>query len=89
VVKKCFKNKLKKIGVELASSTPRPATADSSDEQKLKKINERLVYVYIGSERIKPRSDDTIIEEYTQKVILFGYITVRLYRKRDLIESKF
>jgi hypothetical protein len=48
---------------------------DHSRNNSAKKINERLVYVYVGAEKIKP-VDNTVIDEYTQKVILFGYITV-------------
>ena len=38
------------------------------------KINEDIVYFYIASEKSKPATETTILDEYMLKVLLFGYV---------------
>lgn len=48
----------------------------SPKADKLKKLNEKVVLNYVRVEKNKPNSDSAISTEYTQKVILYGYLMV-------------
>jgi hypothetical protein len=48
----------------------------SLKEDRLKKLNEKIVFEYITVEKSKPPSDTALVTEYTQKVILYGYLMV-------------
>ena len=92
MVKRCItRRKLKKVGIaeslnennetdidNTTGKTKKKTQKNSNSDEKLKRINEKLVRIYISSEKNKPNSNDTIIDEYTLKVILFGYITVNI-----------
>lgn len=45
-------------------------------ESKVEKRNEKIVLEYITVEKNKPSSNSAISSEYTQKVILYGYLMV-------------
>ncbi|CAF0718472.1 unnamed protein product [Brachionus calyciflorus] len=57
----------KNIGVEKNESKKKSST-------DIQIINEQIVSAYIASEKNKSQFDETINQEYTQKVILYGYI---------------
>lgn len=40
------------------------------------KLNERAVLMYLNIERSKTRFNDTITDEFNEKVILYGYVIV-------------
>ncbi len=40
------------------------------------KLNENIVYFYVASEKSKPECEESINDEYMQKVILYGYVMV-------------
>jgi hypothetical protein len=63
--------------IDSTTTTPEKSEKMPKSEEELKKINEKLVKIYIGTEKAKPESTDTLVEEYSLKVILFGYITVK------------
>jgi hypothetical protein len=63
------------VGVEPEAIEVTATGEDDPSSNSAKKINERLVYVYVSAESVKPE-DNTVIDEYVEKVILFGYITV-------------
>jgi hypothetical protein len=48
----------------------------SDEDQRI--INEKIVSVYVATERNKEASTETIAEEYTEKVILLGYVMVNI-----------
>ncbi|CAF0912216.1 unnamed protein product [Brachionus calyciflorus] len=54
--------------------------ADNEKDKKtitdIKKLNKQIVAAYIASEKTKQPFDSTINQEYTQKVILYGYILI-------------
>lgn len=50
----------------------------SLKDSRLKRLNEKVVLKYINVEKSKPSSDGAISTEYTQKVILYGYLMVRI-----------
>ena len=69
--------KVKEIKLTNKKNEAKPQTIDrtqSLSDIQIKKMNEKLVYLHIGVEHTKPTSNENIAEEYTQKVILFGYI---------------
>jgi hypothetical protein len=41
-----------------------------------KKMNENAVLMYINIERNKAEFGDTIVEEYCEKIIIYGYLTL-------------
>ncbi len=45
----------------------------------VEKLNEDIVYFYVVSEKSKPACEESINDEYMQKVILYGYVMVILY----------
>ncbi len=49
------------------------AKVDDFDQTKL---NENAVLMYINMERNKAAFGDTIVEEYCEKIIIYGYLTV-------------
>jgi hypothetical protein len=49
---------------------------ENIEEYKLRKAYEKIVTVNIAIEKNKPESVKAIAEEYTEKVILYGYIMV-------------
>lgn len=49
----------------------------SLKQDRLRRLNEKLVLRYARIEKSKPKSDSAIASEYTQKVILYGYLMVR------------
>jgi hypothetical protein len=51
-------------------------TVRNLDEEELRKQNERIVTTNIANEKNKPDSEQSISDEYTQKVILYGYLMV-------------
>jgi hypothetical protein len=53
--------------------TIEPQQADGESREKL---NERAVLMYLNIERSKTRFNDTITDEFNEKVILYGYVIV-------------
>jgi hypothetical protein len=35
-----------------------------------------MVYLYVASEFNKPKCEETILDEYKQKIVLYGYVAV-------------
>ena len=48
----------------------------SKEKENIKKLNKKIVSTQIAIEKKKPESSSIINEEYTEKVILYGYISV-------------
>ena len=55
------------------------------EKEKIEKINEKKVSLQIAIEKKKSNSDSTLNEEYTDKVLLYGYISVK---KNNQLYSK-
>ena len=46
------------------------------DIEDKKRLNERAVLVYLNLQREKEEFEDTIDEEYVEKVVMFGFLMV-------------
>ena len=66
-----FKKKLNEIKHRNLDST-----VLDTNQNDLKTINENLVLLYINKEKNKAEFGDTITEEYCEKIIMYGYLTV-------------
>ena len=66
-----FKKKLNDIKHRNLDSTMLDSRQNDS-----KTINENLVLLYINMEKNKAEFGDTITEEYCEKIIMYGYLTV-------------
>lgn len=65
-----------KVRIQSKSIFSRKKKDMSMKEDRLKKLNEKIVFEYITVEKSKPPSDTALVTEYTQKVILYGYLMV-------------
>ncbi len=63
----------------LQTSSSRKEERLSLDEKKV--LNEKAVLVYLNMQREKEEFEDTIEEEYVEKVVMFGYLMVNLNYK--------
>ena len=68
----------RKIKIRLATSKISHAQCNTEIDEKenVAKINEKKVSLQIAIEKKKSNSDWTLNEEYTDKVLLYGYISV-------------
>ena len=48
------------------------------NEAEKKSLNEKAVLIYLNIQKEKEEFEDTVEEEYIEKVIMFGYLVVRL-----------
>ena len=62
----------------VASNDPAAAAGanQSREETSEEKVNENLVMINVLAEKYKIDFSETIAEEFTEKVILFGYLIV-------------
>jgi hypothetical protein len=49
------------------------------DDLDQTKMNENAVLMYINMEKNKAEFGDTIVEEYCEKIIIYGYLTVSIF----------
>ena len=65
----------------LNTNSVTPSSKASSDKGSLdledkKRLNEKAVLVYLNLQKEKIEFDDTIDEEYVEKVVMFGFLMV-------------
>lgn len=66
-----------KIKYQTKSNIAKDKKTTHIEEELWRKQNERIVSKNIAIEKNKPVSESSIFSEYTQKVILYGYLMVR------------
>ncbi len=49
------------------------------DMEEKKSLNEKAVLVYLSMQREKEEFEDTIDEEYVEKVVMFGFLMVFIF----------
>ena len=74
IIKLCYK----KVKIHLATRKIGMTNRNDPEIEKknIKILNEKIVSVQIAIEKKKPSSESTINAEYTDKVLLYGYISV-------------
>lgn len=58
--------------------------AQQSDVSEMS--NEKAVFLYLSIEKTKADACDTIVDEYTEKVLLFGYLIVTTFFHIRILE---
>lgn len=54
-----------------------PTVHYGDQDEPREKMNEKAVLIYVNMEKSKTKFNDTIMDEYNEKVILYGYVIVR------------
>jgi len=57
------------------------------DENDTKTLNEKAVLINLMMQKDKIEFEDTIMEEYLEKVIYFGFIVVKSYLFKNKIKT--
>lgn len=74
--------------LKIKKQTEKIGQEDRNDEvnekDNIKKLNRKIVSVHIAVEKQKTNPESTINAEYTEKIILYGYISVRHHHQISL-----
>ena len=79
---KKFQNKIHVAGdalTKIISSENKEIEAKTVlNEAEKKSLNEKAVLIYLNIQKNKEEFEDTVEEEYIEKVIMFGFLVVRI-----------
>jgi hypothetical protein len=63
------------------------AVDDEANELSDEMLNEEIVYFYVSSEQAKPPCEESISDEYMQKIILYGYVIVYVLKLKKNVHE--
>lgn len=60
----------------------RVVVGTGDEDEPRERMNEKAVLIYVNMEKSKTKFNDTIMDEYNEKLILYGYVIVIMFEKQ-------